>query len=191
MRLQQRTNGPTLRAARSDGEGRRLPGTRSPFPYLAAAQSEDPACPCPTPSASSHGDTTPQHKTHKTEDREVCYPWHPLFRQTIPIRLLQRCNGGVVAHCDDPTEVGSGGFEIPAWMLDRAHCSTMTLSQDPFVDTEALIQLRDVLDSARRKGGPDVVEDRHRLNTAQGGADAQAMPQTQATGVVSPPINDP
>ena len=58
VRLQQRTNGTTLRASRSDGEGRRLPGTRSRFPYLAAAQSEAPARPCPTTSASSPGDSS-------------------------------------------------------------------------------------------------------------------------------------
>ncbi len=34
-----------LRASRINGDGRRLPGTRSPFPYLAAAQSKAPARP--------------------------------------------------------------------------------------------------------------------------------------------------
>ena len=51
--LQQRATGITPRASRSDGEDRRLRGSRSPFLYLVAALSEAPARPCPTPSASS------------------------------------------------------------------------------------------------------------------------------------------
>jgi len=58
LRSQQRATGITLRASRSDGEDRRLPGSRSPFPCLMAARSEAPARPCPTPSASSLRDST-------------------------------------------------------------------------------------------------------------------------------------
>jgi hypothetical protein len=75
-------------------------------------------------------------------------------------------------------------------MLDRALCSTMTLGQDPFVDIEALTELRDVLNRTLRNRRPDVLESGHRLDT-QGGADAQAIPQSRATGAVSSPFEDP
>ncbi len=41
-----------LHAFRSDNEDRRLPGSRSPFLYLAAALTEAPVRPCPTPDVS-------------------------------------------------------------------------------------------------------------------------------------------
>lgn len=50
--LQHRTTATTPRASRTGGEDRRLPGSRSPSPSLAAARNEAPARPCPTPSAS-------------------------------------------------------------------------------------------------------------------------------------------
>ena len=51
VRSQQRATGITLRFSRGEGQDRRLLGPRSPFPYLAAAQSGAAARPCPTPSA--------------------------------------------------------------------------------------------------------------------------------------------
>jgi hypothetical protein len=75
-------------------------------------------------------------------------------------------------------------------MLDRALCSTMTLGQDPIVDIEALTELCDVLNRTLRNRRSDVLEDGHRHDT-QGGADAQAIPQSRATGAVSSPFEDP
>src|SRR5688572_6958094 len=74
----------------------------------------------PTPNAFWLRDTTHQHKTHKTELREVHYPWHPLHRQSIPVRLEQRWKNGLIARCDPHSDVGRRGFDIPVWMLDSA-----------------------------------------------------------------------
>ena len=58
VRSQHRRTGTMLRASRSNGEDRRSRGSRSPFPYLMAAPTEAPVRPCPTPSASSLGDSS-------------------------------------------------------------------------------------------------------------------------------------
>jgi hypothetical protein len=134
--------------------------------------------------------TTHQHKTHKTELREVHYPWHPLYRQSIPVRLEQRWKNGLVARCDPHSDVGRRGFDIPVWMLDSAVCSTMTLSQTALVDAEALRQLRQLLDRALGTDDSDVVQGGHQLEAVQGGAHAQSVSPTQAAGVVSPPLED-
>jgi hypothetical protein len=51
---------------------------------------------------------------------------------------------------------GRRGFDTPAWMLDHAVCSTMKLSPTPFVDIEALAELRRLLDWALGKEEPPV-----------------------------------
>ena len=96
-----------------------------------------------------------------------------------------------MARCDGYTDIARRGFEIPAWMLDRALCSTMTLRPHPFVDVEALIELRDILDRILHSRRPDVIEDGHRLDSPKGGADAQATTQSQANGIVRSSSTDP
>ena len=135
--------------------------------------------------------TTHQHKTHKTELREVHYPWHPLYKQSIPVRLERRWKNGLVARCDPHSDVGRRGFDIPVWMLDSAVCSTMILSQTALVDAETLRQLRHLLDRALGTDNSDVVQGGHRLEAVQGGAHAQSVSPTQAAGVVSPHLEAP
>ncbi len=75
-------------------------------------------------------------------------------------------------------------------MLDRALCSTMDLHPHPFVEIEALMELHDILDRILHSHRPDVIEDGHRLDFPQGGADAQAATQSQANGIVRSSITD-
>jgi hypothetical protein len=81
---------------------------------------------------------------------------------------------------------GRRGFDTPAWMLDRAVCSTMQLSPTPFVDAEAWAELRRLLDWALGKENPRVVEGGYQLDEGQGGTYAEVTTPTRATGVVSP-----
>jgi hypothetical protein len=90
-----------------------------------------------------------------------------------------------VVRCDGDSALGRRGFDTPAWMLDRAVCSTMKLSPTPFVDTEALAELRSLLDWALGKEEPGVVEGGYRLDVGQGGTYAEITTPTRATGVVS------
>ncbi len=147
---------------------------------------------CPYQESRGFGprDTSPQHKTHKTDDLKVYYPWHPLFGQAVAVRMSRQWKGGAVVRCEGPTDVARGSLEVPAWMLDHARCSSMTLGQEPFVEIEALTELRDVLDRALRNGG-NVLKNGHQLDTSQGGVDAQAIPQSGTTGVVPSPLGDP
>ena len=142
------------------------------------------------PDGASRNCTTHQHKTHKTDVREVHYPWHPLYGQEIPVHLERRWKNGCVARCDRDSALGRRGFDTPAWMLDRAVCSTMQLSPTPFVDTEALTELRRLLDWALGKENPRVVEGGYRLDVGQGGTYAEVTTPTRATGVVSPARED-
>jgi len=142
------------------------------------------------PGVPSRSCTNHQHKTHKTELREVHYPWHPLYGQEIPVRLERRWKNGWVARCDAHSGEGRRGFDTPAWMLDRAVCSTMKVSPTPFVDTEALTELRRLLDRVLGKEEPSVVEGGYRLDAGQGGAYAQVTTPIRATGVVSPARED-
>jgi hypothetical protein len=137
------------------------------------------------------GRTNQQHKAHKTEFLEVHYPWHPLHKQMIPVHFERRWKNGVALRCGAHDGVGRRDFDIPAWMFDRATCSTMTLSKIPTVDREALIQLRRLLNFALGIEGPGMVEGRHRLELTQGGADGQTLQAGRAVGAISPTEEDP
>ena len=66
----------------------------------------------------------------------------------------------------------------------------MQLSPTPFVDTEALAELRRLLDWALGKENPRVVEGGYRLDVGQGGTYAEVTTPTRATGVVLPARED-
>src|SRR6516164_9132727 len=126
--------------------------------------------------------TNQQHNTHRTEFLEVQYPWHPLHKQTIPVHCERRGMSGVAFRCCAHGDVGRRDFDIPAWMFDPVTCSTMTLSVNPMVDMEALIQLRRLLDCALGRKEFGVVEGGHRLEVTQGGANGQKLPAGRAVG---------
>jgi len=137
------------------------------------------------------GRTNQQHKTHKTDFREIYYPWHPLHKQRVSVHFELHGRDGVVVRCGPYGGAGHRGFDIPAWMFDRAACSAMVLSTVPAVDLKALTQLRRLLDCALGKEEPGVIEGGHRLDVTQGGADGETLQAGRATGVVSPTEEGP
>jgi len=143
---------------------------------------------CPSLDGSAPRGTTRQHKTHKTEYREVRYPWHPLFGQRVVVRAERRraeqwslrC-----AQCDDPR---IRGFEMPAWMFDEVVCAAMRLADEPRVIWTALAELRKLLDDATCVPERPRVEVWHHPERAKGDADAcsNPMPCAPIEGLVRP-----
>jgi hypothetical protein len=176
---------------RTDDGAHPLQGVPPPCRTSRAERPGTPERPSLTKDGFETGGTNQQHKTHKTEIREVHYRWHALYRQEIPVRLERGWKSGLIARCDPHSDVGLRGFGIPAWMLDRTACANMKLSPVPVVDTEALTELRHLLDCTLGKEEPGVVEGGHRLDAGQGGAYAQGVTPTRAIGVVSPLLEDP
>ena len=121
---------------------------------------------------------------------EVQYPWHPLYKQTIPVHFERRGMSGVAFRCCAHGDVGRRDFDIPAWMFDPATCATMTFGVIPMVDMEALIQLRRLLDCALGRKEFGVVEGGHRLEVTQGGANGQKLQAGRAVGTRLPTEED-
>lgn len=91
-----------------------------------------------------------QHGTPKYEVREVHYPWHPLFGRQVHVHgSLRRLNRDLCL-CWLPGQEDRIGFQLPAWMLDRALCASMILRSEPTVNWQALLELKQLLDKTMR-----------------------------------------
>jgi hypothetical protein len=122
---------------------------------------------------------TPLQKTHNLsfEPRQVCYPWHRWYGLTI----LTRGAGG--AHADRayfcklpeaPLDVML--IEIPKWMFDAAHCSTMRLVDIPRVDCETLRELKATSARFRVSVEPAMLQPQVSRQPGDGDADESDSP---------------
>src|SRR5207244_3096778 len=65
----------------------------------------------------------PVHSARVGDTGEIHYPWHPLVGCRVRIDYTEHRRGELVAICEMPD--GSRAV-IPAWMLDRVACATLT-----------------------------------------------------------------
>src|SRR5690242_20609758 len=80
----------------------------------------------------------------------LIYRGHSLVGQSLPVLYRERRRGEQVAICELPD--GSRAV-VPAWMLDRAACATLTFGA-PQCSLEALRDLRRLLDSLEFEHAP-------------------------------------
>ena len=133
-------------------------GTRLPRPLRSSG--------CPDPGGCVPDERTHDHKTHKTEERVICYPWHPLYQKAVWV-IAQRCTSPhAVYKCRLAEREDRYGWELPVWMFDQAECATMRLTEAPHVSWHALRELQRVLAETM---GNVVVQ--HRQLLAPGGTD--------------------
>jgi len=119
--------------------------------------------------AGAAGCTTRQRNTHNTESREVRYPWHPWFGRLVTVYETITKGGHPVCRCGVEDQRNDRSVEVPAWMFEPAACDHLHLTATPFVDCQALIELKAVLPTAPRA---DVLQAPHHSLIAPGGADA-------------------
>ena len=90
----------------------------------------------------------PLQKTHELsfEPRQVCYPWHRWYGQTILTRSAGGAHADVAYFCKLPdAPLDAMLVEIPNWMFDSAECEPMRLVDDPHVDCATLRTLRSAI----------------------------------------------
>jgi hypothetical protein len=90
----------------------------------------------------SLGDRSAQHTIPKYEVRKVHYPWHPRFGRRVHVHGVFHKLGRDLCRCWLPGQEDRIGFQVPAWMLDRAHCALMILRTGPATNLQALLELR-------------------------------------------------
>jgi hypothetical protein len=60
--------------------------------------------------------------THKIEELEVLYPWHPWFGRVVHVHeVIDQLAGGVV-RCSPDGDPSRRWLELPQWMFERAAC---------------------------------------------------------------------
>lgn len=139
------------------------------------------------PRADDDDNTTQQLKTHSTESRIVCYPFHPWHDLAVFIHEAVVRGGFAVFRCSQEPEARRRALEIPQWKFDRPSCCTMRLVDTPVVDWRALMRLRDVLRGSGANPSAPAVEHRHCSSGTEGDADAPdaGLPSNRSVGVVS------
>lgn len=132
--------------------------------------------------------TSRQRNTHNTESREVRYPWHPWFGRRVTVYETVTKGGHPVSRCGIEDQRNDRSVEVPAWMFEAAACDHLRLITTPFVDCQALIELKAVMQTAPRT---DMLQAPHHSLTAPGGADATGQTPTLATDAVPSPATSP
>src|ERR1700682_2838116 len=77
--------------------------------------------------AASFGCRTRQHNAHRTEQREVLYPWHSWAGRTVYIHEVIEKVSGHAVRCSLEGDAMAPRLELPDWMLDRAACFGMEI----------------------------------------------------------------
>jgi hypothetical protein len=87
--------------------------------------------------------------------------------------------GQPVCRCGFDDQRNDRSLEVPAWMFESAACDQLRLVDTPFVDCQALIELKAVLQTASQA---DVLQAQRDCLTAPGGADAIGLPARHLGG---------
>jgi hypothetical protein len=130
------------------------------------------AHPCPMTGAFSQCCTTRQHNAHRTEEREVLYPWHPWFGRVVFVHETTTRGGAGVLRCSQSSEEGARCLETPEWMFDRAACCGMVRGDSPRVSRAALYRLKTLISGGFGGSSGGVIEARSYSLSYKGEADA-------------------
>ncbi len=138
-------------------------------------------------SGAGDGYTTRGDNAHRTEQREVLYPWHPWFGRVVDVHEVIEKGSSCVFRCS--LEGGPSGrwIELPVWMFDRGICLSLRVVASPQVDRAALLVLKECLahasGAAPREARPSNVPvsgaEKNSCNRNRGPAHATPSPSTQ------------
>src|SRR5665213_9159 len=86
--------------------------------------------------------TTRQHNAHRTEEREVFYPWHPWFGLRVFVYEVVTRGSARAFRCAETAQIEARCLEVPEWMFDRTACCGVKHAESPRVDRAALDRLK-------------------------------------------------
>ena len=139
-----------------------------------------------------------QHNAHRTEEREVLYPWHPWFGRVVFVHETVNKGGVLVLRCSQSSEEGARCLETPEWIFDRATCCGMVRGDSPRVNRAALYRLKALISGGFVGSSGGVIEARSYSLSPEGEADApsgsrscpaaRSVPSSQSeSGLVATP----
>jgi len=106
------------------------------------------ACDGGAPDADAGCCTTKLENTHRTEFRELLYPWHQWFGLRVGVHAAIERSGGTVFRCNLSGSDADRWLEVPAWMFDQSACARVRVAADAHVDLAALTALAALLRQA-------------------------------------------
>ena len=130
--------------------------------------------------------TTQQRNSHIRDVREIRYCFHPWHGRAVWVHASLVRRGQAVAYCSLEDE-SSRVLEVPLWMLDVAACSKTQVSKLGFLSTDALRELKEILECARLRAQiPTRPETQHQyLQDAKGAEGGTAdSTETEPTSVI-------
>jgi len=90
------------------------------------------------------------YKTHKGSFVKIHYPWHPLYHCEVQVlNLIHR--GGESFYSIRLSDASC--LFVPSWMTDEAYCQCFVLAQEAHCSMQALLRLRQLLDTLALSGG--------------------------------------
>jgi hypothetical protein len=95
------------------------------------------------PDADGADYTRRRDNTHKIEEHEVLYPWHPWVGRVVHVREVIEKRAGGVLHCSLDGSASARWLELPKWMFDRAASLSMRME----VDDDRLLEQSQSLDN--------------------------------------------
>ena len=129
--------------------------------------------------------TTRQFKTHNTETRSLCYPWHPWYDHAVVIRdAMVKGNLAIFRGQLEPDE-RTKSLEIPQWMFDPVVCSAMHLQATPRVSIDALLDLKALFADTTVYTDSAVLQAEPQCLTPRGEANATHSATKRTTRAVS------
>ena len=92
----------------------------------------------------------PPHTTHDPQSAKICYRFHPLYGAEVEVIRYLRKSASVILIVKVP-----GGLQIavPEWMLIPQTCDQLRIEDKPRISIDALIALRQLIDSQRLNHG--------------------------------------
>src|SRR6516162_9119750 len=123
---------------------------------------------------------------HRTEQREVFYPWHPWFGGVVFVDRRMKRGDTCVLRCSQSSEEGTRCLHTPEWMFDRAACCGMVGGDSPRVNRAALDRLKALISGGSSGSSGGVIEARSYSLSQKGEADAPSGSRScPATGSIS------
>lgn len=120
------------------------------------------------------GYAIPLQKTHGIafEPRQVCYPWHRWYGRNVLTRGAGGAHASVAYFCKLPeAPLDTMLVEIPKWMFDAAHCATMRLTEQAYVDCATLRALKNSIVEQRVSVKVSVLQPQLSRQAGQGDKD--------------------
>ena len=132
--------------------------------------------------------TTRQHNAHRTDEREVFYPWHPWFGLRVFVHEVVTRGSARAFRCAETAQAEARCLEVPEWMFDRTACCGVARAESPRVDRAALDRLKALILEGFGTPTGAMIEARPRSLPLEGEADATPGPPSPcpATRSVSP-----